>query len=139
MVLPLLLYQYPLFPLGNFNNQNFVYFIGDNNTISNETKDLNSSLVLKPQQPPTHNLALLFNQFNNALPQNCSDRENVSQSKYYGIDELHQLKVSNKEKFLFLFHINLCSRNKKFENFQNMLQPINSNFNVIFITESREI
>ena len=78
-----------LFPFGNLNNQNFLLtFIGGNNTISNETKKLNRSLLLKP---PT-DLALLFNQFNNAIPENCSNPENVIQSKYYDIDELQQLK-----------------------------------------------
>ena len=47
-----------LYPFGNFNNQNFLNFTGNNNTItSSETKNLNSPLLLKP--PP--DLALLFN------------------------------------------------------------------------------
>ena len=71
-----------LFPFGNFNNQNFLNSIGHNNTItSSETKNLNSSLLLKP--PP--GLALLFNQFSNDIPKNCSDPENAIQSKYHDI------------------------------------------------------
>ena len=90
------------------NNQNFLTFIGNNNTItSNETKNLNNSLLLKP--PP--DLALLFNQFNDAIPENRSDPENVIQSKCYDIDELQQLKIPNKEKSLFIFRINSCSSN----------------------------
>ena len=74
-----------LFPFGNLNNENFLNFIGNNNTItSSETKNLNSSVLLKP----TPDLALLFNQFNNALPENRSDPENIIQSKYYDRDEL---------------------------------------------------
>ena len=47
-----------LFPFGNLNNQNFLNFIGNNDTItSSETNNLNSSLLFKP--PP--NLTLLFN------------------------------------------------------------------------------
>ena len=73
-----------LFPFGNLNNQNFLNFIGNNNTItSSETKNLNSSMLLK--SPP--DLARLFNQFNNTIPENCSDPENVIQSKYYDVDE----------------------------------------------------
>ena len=35
-----------LFPFGNLNNQNFLNFIGNNNTITNsETNNLNSSLL----------------------------------------------------------------------------------------------
>ena len=67
------------FPFGNLNNQNFLNFIGNNNTItiSKTKKKINSSLLLKP--PP--DLALLFNQFNNGIPENRSDPENVIQSK----------------------------------------------------------
>ena len=76
-----------LFPFGNLNNQNFLNFIGNNDTItSSETNNLNSSLLLKP--PP--DLTFLFNQFNNAIPENHSDPENVIQSKYYDIDELQK-------------------------------------------------
>ena len=79
-----------LFPFGNLNNQKFLGFINNNN---NESKNSNSSLILKP--PP--DLGLLFNQSNNAIPENNSDPENVIQSKYYDIDELQQLKIPNKE------------------------------------------
>ena len=110
-----------LFLFGSLNNQNF---IGNNYTItSSETKNLSSSLLLKP--PPT--LALLFNQFNNAIPENRSDPENVIQSKYYDIDELQKLKIPNKENSLSLFHINSCSLNKNFEELQNLLQSTNIN------------
>ena len=76
-----------LFPFGNLNHQNSLNFIGNNDTItSSETNDLNSCLLLKP--PP--DLTLLFNQFNNSIPENRSDPENVIQSKYYDIDELQK-------------------------------------------------
>ena len=65
------------FPFINLNKHNFLTFIGDNNTISNKSKNLNSSLLLKPHP----DLALLFNQFNNGIPESCSDPENVIQSK----------------------------------------------------------
>ena len=123
------------------NNQNFLTFIGDNITISNETENLNSYLLLKPHP----NLALLFKQFNNAIPENRSDPENVIQGKYCDIDELQQSKIPNKEKFLYfyfylslsLFYINSCSLNKNFEELQNLLQSKNITFDVITITETR--
>ena len=59
------------------------------------------------------------------------------QSKYYDIDELQQLKIPNKEKYLFFFHINSCSLNKNFEELQNLLQSTNIQFDVIVITETR--
>ena len=78
-------------------------FIGNNGTItSSEINNLNSSLLLKP--PP--DLTLHCNQFNNAIPENRSDPENVVQSKYYDIDELQKLTIPNKENSLSLFHIN---------------------------------
>ena len=123
-----------LFPFGNLNNQNFLNFIGNNDTItSSETNNLNSSLLLKP--PP--DLTLLFNQFNNAIPENRSDPESVIQSKYYGIDELQKLKTPNKENSLSLFHINSSSLNTNFEELQNLLQSTYINFDVIAITETR--
>ena len=78
-----------LFPFGNLNNQKFLGFINNNNNNNNnnnESKSSNSFLILKffPD------LALLFNQFNNAIPEknsDPSDPENVIQSKYYDIDK----------------------------------------------------
>ena len=86
---------------------------------------------------PPPDLALLFNQFNNAIPENCSDPENVIQSKYYDIDELQKLKIPNKENSQSLFHINSCSLSKNFGELQNLLQSTNINFDVITITETR--
>ena len=73
-----------LFPFGNLNNQTILGFVNNNNDNNNESKNSNSSLILKP--PP--DLASLFNQFNNTIPENNNDPENVMQSKYYDIDEL---------------------------------------------------
>ena len=119
-----------LFPFGNLNNETFLRFIKNN---SNESNNPNSSPILKP---PT-DLALLFNHFNNAIPENNSDLKNVMQGEYYDIDELQQLKVSNKEKSLYFFHINTCSLNKNFEELQNLLQSTNILLDVIVITETR--
>ena len=107
------------FLFGNLNNQKFLGFIiiinnnndnNNNNNNNNKSKNSNSSLILKPAPDQ----ALLFNQFNNAIPENISDLENVIQSKYYGIDELQQLKLPNNEKSLSFFHINSLSLNKNF-------------------------
>ena len=66
-----------------------------------------SSLVLKP----TPNLELLVNQINNATPENNNGAENISSSKYYDVDETHNVGIPNKRnKSLSLFHINACSR-----------------------------
>ena len=63
--------------------------------------------------------------------------ENVIQRKYYDIDELQQLKISNKKKSFSFFHINSCLLNKNFEELQNLLQSTNTQFDVIAITETR--
>ena len=89
-------------------------------------------LILKPI---THSL-LLFNQFSNAIPENNSDPEKIIQSKYYDINQLQQMTIPNKEKFLSLFHINSCSLNKNFEELHKFLQSINIYFDVIAITET---
>ena len=56
----------------------------------------NSSLLLKP----TPNLQLLVNQSNNATPENNNEPENISSSKYYDIDEMHNIETPNKNKSL---------------------------------------
>ena len=89
-------------------------------------------LILKPI---THSL-LLFNQFSNAIPENNSDPEKIIQSKYYDINQLQQMTIPNKEKFLSLFHINSCSLNKYFEELHKFLQSINIYFDVIAVTET---
>ena len=84
------------------------------NTDGNSTQwkdpenDHNSSLLLKPSS----NLEPLVNQFNNAAPENGNDPEKIATSKYYGIDEMHNIEISHKNKPLFLFHINACSFSK---------------------------
>ena len=84
-----------LFPIGNLNNEKILGFVNNNND-NNKSKNSNSSVILTPPD-----LAPLFNQFNNAIPENNSDPENVIKSKYYDIDKLQQLKIPNKGKSLF--------------------------------------
>ena len=51
--------------------------------------DHKSSLLLKPSP----NLELLVNQLNNVTPENSNDPENICPSKYYDIDEMHNIKI----------------------------------------------
>ena len=94
-------------------NKNFL--AGCTNTDSNTTqwKDLendhNSSLSLNFSS----NLELLVNQFTNATPENTNDLEKIYSSEYYEIEEMH--------KSLSLCHINACSLNENFDNFQHLL------------------
>ena len=66
----------------------------------------NSSLPLKPS-----NLELAVNQFNNATPENSNDHEKIYSSKYYDIEEMHNIEIPHKNKLLSLFHINTFSLN----------------------------
>ena len=83
------------------------------NTDNNSThwlyleNDYNSSLSLKPSS----NLQLLVNHFNNATPENSNDPEKVCLSKYYNIEEMHDIEIPHKIKLPSLFHINACSLN----------------------------
>ena len=86
--------------------------MGVNNFHNNNkpVKTLNNEIFLLLK--PSENLKLLVNQFHNASPQDVIDPENVFQFKYYGIDELKNVKIINKDKSLPLFNINVCSLNK---------------------------
>ena len=102
------------------SSKNFLasYTNTDSNII--QWKDLendhDSSLLLKPS-----NLELLVNQFNNATPENGNDPEKIASSKYYDIDEMHNIEIPHKNKSLSLFHINACSLNKNFDDLQHLL------------------
>ena len=94
--------------------------------------DHNSSLSLKPS-----NLELLVNQFNNATPENSNEPEKSSTSKYYDIEEIHNIEIPHKNKLLSLFHINVCSFNKNFNDLQHLLSCTKTKFDIIAISETR--
>ena len=56
----------------------------------------NSSLFLNPSP----NLKLLVNQFATTASENSNDPENISSSKYYDIDKMHNIKIPYKNKSL---------------------------------------
>ena len=109
------------------------------NTGNNSTRwidlenDHNSSLSLKPSS----HLELLVNQFNKATPENSNDPEKVCSSKYYDIEEMHNIKILHKNKLLSLLDINACSLNKSFDDLQNLLNCTKNNFEIIIISETR--
>ena len=67
----------------------------------NLRSDYNSSLSLKPPNV----LTML-------PPENSNDPENISPSKFYDTDEIHNINIPRKNKSLSLFYINACSVNK---------------------------
>ena len=68
---------------------------------------------------PSSNLELLVNQFNNATPENSNDTDKICSSKYYDIEEMCNIEIPYKNKSLFLSHLNTCSLNKNFDDFQH--------------------
>ena len=68
---------------------------------------------------------------------NSDDPENTFSSRYYAIEELQNIKITNKSKSLSLFHINTCSLSKNFDDIQHLLSCANKIFDVIAITETR--
>ena len=75
------------------------------------------------------NLELLVHQFNNVTPENGNDPKKIASSKYYGSDEMHSIGMPHKNKPLSLFHINVCSLSKNFDDLQYLL-----NCTKIFLT-----
>ena len=63
---------------------------------------------------------LLVNQFNNATPENRNDPEKISSSKYYDIEEMHNIEIPDNNKSLSLFDKNAFSLNKNLN--KNFLQ-----------------
>ena len=94
--------------------------------------DHDSLLLLKPSS----NLELLVNQFNNATPENGNDPEKITSSKYYDIDEMHNIEIPHKNKSLSLFHINACSLNKNFDDLQHLLSCTKNFFDIIAVSET---
>ena len=79
-------------------NKNFISNFYDSNSKSKNIEDKNSSLLPKLSEHLKH----LVNHFNNMslLPDdiNSDDPENTVSSKYYDIEELQNLKITNKSK-----------------------------------------
>ena len=95
--------------------------------------DHNNSLL----QKPSPNLELLVNQFDNAISENSNDSEKISSSKYYDIEEMHNIKKPHKNKSLSLFHINAYSLNKNFDDLQHLFSSTKKVFDIIAISETR--
>ena len=77
----------------------------DNNTTGwiDLENDHTSSVSLKPS-----NLELLVNQFNKATPENSNDPEKVCSSKYYDIEDMHNIEIPHKIKWPSLVKGYLC-------------------------------
>ena len=107
--------------------------------MNNLENDQNSSLSLRTSSI----LELLVNQFNNATPENSNDHEKVCSSKYYDIEEMHNIEILDKNNLLSLFHINARCLNKYFDDLQHLLSfnhpplPPPKKIDTIAISETR--
>ena len=52
----------------------------------------------------------LINQFNNATPENGNDPEKITSSKYYDIDEMHNIEIPHKSKSLIPYNKRMFSQ-----------------------------
>ena len=107
----------------------------DSDSNITQWKDLenyhNSLLSLKPSL----NLELLENQFNNSTLENSNDPVKISSSKY-DIEEMRNIEMPHKNKSLSLFHINVCSLNKSFDDLQHLFSCTKTKFDIA-ISETR--
>ena len=129
-----------IFPFGTLTNKKFLSLAntpspGDCLANSSDPHiNKNSSLSLKASS----NLSLLFNQSNNFSPeQKKSDPENVVNTNYYNTDQLQTLKFPETNKSLSLFHINVCSLDKNFDDLQHLLKCTNKVLDILPVSETR--
>ena len=119
----------------NFSFQLVCCTSTDNNI---QWKDLENDHASSFPLKPSPNLELLVvNQFNNATPENSNNPEKISSSKYYHIEEMHNIEIPHNKKSLSLFHINPFSLNKKFDGLQHLLSCTIKDFDIIAISESK--
>ena len=126
-----------IFPFNSLSSsKNFLACCTNTDSNITQWKDLendqNSSLPLEPSS----NLKLLLNQFNNATPENSNHPEKISSSKYYDIADMHNIEIPHKNNLLSLYHINACSLNKNFDDFQHFLSCTEKEFDIIAISET---
>ena len=96
------------------------------NTDSNiiQWKDLENDHASSLSLKPSSNLEHLVNQFSNTTSEKSNDPEKNSSSKYYYIEEMHNIEIPHNNKSLSLFRINACSLNKHFDDLQRLLSCI---------------
>ena len=93
-----------MFPFSTLGNQYFSSFVFDNRKIAYTGSSINLKL------PP--NLGLLFNQFDDlSLDSINKNPENMTNCKYYGIDDIQKIKT--KPHSLSVFHLNTWSLSLK--------------------------
>ena len=85
---------------------------------------------------PTVALINLMNQLNNFTDDEKVNELKLLNCKYREIDYFQKLSKNFKRKTLSLFHMNVCSITKNFDDFNILLNDLNVNFDILAITES---
>ena len=126
-----------IFPFTNFTNKKVQSAFSNREYHVDDYIDnlINTWLVLKPQE----NLTYIFNEFNNLSPDQSNNSENITNCKYYDIDEIQTLKKLNNKCTLSLFRINSCSLSRNIEDLEYLLKSTSINFDVIAISETRVV
>ena len=101
-----------IFPFNSLSSNKFLACCTNTDINIIQCKDLENDRASSLSLKPSSNLELLVNQFSNATPENSNDPEKISSSKYYDIEEMHNIEIPHNNKLLSLFHINACSLNK---------------------------
>lgn len=120
-----------IFAFTNINN--YKLYLSINNTGKKYCgTDLKEAyLVLKPQK----NLSDLFNEFNDLSDQN-KNQDNLSDCKYYELNEMKSLNNLNTKFSLSFSHSKTCFLSKNFGDLQHIRDSPNFNFDVVFISET---
>ena len=83
------------------------------------------------------NLKNLLCQLNNLSEKENNDNENLPKCKYRDISYFSNLDVELKSKCLSLFHLNINSLSKNFDNFNHLINELKLEFDILGISESR--
>ena len=114
------------FPFNCLNNKKFGSLLISQTEKNNYSFDSNNSSLLLNPSPKRTNLVNQFN-INTIIDNNKNVDDNFINFKYFDIDEVQKLKITNKEKCLSLFHINASSLSKNFYEIQHHLKSTNKN------------
>ena len=85
---------------------------------------------------PTVALINLMNQLNNFIDDEKENELKLPNCKYKDKDYFQKLSRNFKRKTLSLFHMNISSLTKNYDDFNILLNDLNVNFDILAITES---
>ena len=86
---------------------------------------------------PTNALFNLMNQLNNFNDDEKENELNLPNCKYRDTDYFKNITKDFRRKVLSFFHMNVCSLNKNFDDFNILLSDLNVSFDILAITETK--